>query len=469
MHAPPPAPALPSKAVQLREALKRTFQEQSGMQKAGLVVYGSAKPAACDDIEVMKPVAPVDPSYMKALDGIRPKGMRSVAAALDKAQTLIAPGSRNGMIVLTADGLDNCKGDPCAVARSIKERSPYLKVHVIAIDANAKRSMSALSCVAQITGGQFLPAANESEIDAALDQIASTAPAAPAAPRGAAVISPPSNAGTDTGDAGSSEPRPVPPRTGDPAPVTLTALLADGGLPVTDGIRWRIYDGSPGEGGSYKLVRIIDEGQANLTLDPGEYLVNAAYGRANLTKRLEVWPGKPVTDTFNLNAGGLRISAVQEGGQVISENQVKFEILTEAADQFGARERVVGSVRPGVVIRLNGGLYHIRSTYGDSNARIESDVAVEAGKLTEVTIKHDAGKVTFRLVRTPGGEALADTKWSIQTRDGEVVKESGGAFPAHILAAGTYKVVATHREQEYSQTFVVQSGQAQQVELVIPQ
>jgi hypothetical protein len=250
--------------------------------------------------------------------------------------------------------------------------------------------------------------------------------------------------------------------------VTLTALLADGGLPITEGVHWRIYDGEPADDGTYKLVKAIDEGQAAITLSPGEYLVNAAYGRANLTKKLEVWPGKPVSDMFNLNAGGLRINAILENGQVIADNQVKFELLSEATDQSGNRERVVDNVRPGVVIRLNGGFYHVRSLYGDSNARIESDVAVEAGKLTEVTIKHDGGKVMFRLVHTPGGEALADTKWTIQTKDGEVVKESGGAFPSHILAAGVYRVTATHRDQDYSQMFAVQAGQAQQVEVVMP-
>jgi hypothetical protein len=454
----------------VRESLKRTFEEQSGMLKAGIVAFGSAKPAGCDDIAVVKPVAAVDDSFGKALDAIKPKGMRPLAASLDKANSLIAPGSRNGAIVLIADGYDNCKGDPCAMARTIKEKNPNIKIHAIAVDTNAKRSMSSLSCVAQITGGLFLPAANENDIDTALEQIlGASAGAQPAAPNAKASAPRPAGAGMDAADdAAPAPPRPVPPRTGEPAQVTLTALLADGGLPITEGVHWRIYDGSAADGGNYKLVKAADEGQATFMLTPGEYLVNAAYGRANLTKKLEVWPGKPVNDTFNLNAGGLRINAILENGQVIAENQVKFELLSEATDQSGNRERVVDNVRPGVVIRLNGGFYHIRSLYGDSNARIESDVAVEAGKLTEVTIKHDGGKVTFRLVHTPGGEALADTKWSIQTKDGEVVKESGGAFPSHILAAGVYRVVATHKDQDYTQMFAVQAGQAQQVEVVMP-
>ncbi len=76
------------------------------------------------------------------------------------------------------------------------------------------------------------------------------------------------------------------------------------------------------------------------------------------------------------------------------------------------------------MIRLNAGAYHIVSTYGDANATVRADVTVEPGKITEATVKHAAAPVTFKLVQAAGGEALADTKWSILTTTGDVVKES---------------------------------------------
>ena len=125
------------------------------------------------------------------------------------------------------------------------------------------------------------------------------------------------------------------------------------------------------------------------------------------------------------------------------------------------------NAKPGLVIRLNAGAYHIVSLYGDANATVRADVTVEPGKITEATIKHAAAAMTFKLVQSPGGEALADTQWSILTTTGDVVKENAGALPTHILAVGDYAVVAKHNAESYTSKFSVVSGQAKQIEVVM--
>src|SRR4029078_10681618 len=70
-------------------------------------------------------------------------------------------------------------------------------------------------------------------------------------------------------------------------------------------------------------------------------------------------------------------------------------------------------------------------------------------------------------VQSPGGEALADTQWSILTTTGDVVKENAGALPTHILAVGDYAVVANHNAESYTSKFSVFSGQAKQIEVVM--
>ena len=70
-------------------------------------------------------------------------------------------------------------------------------------------------------------------------------------------------------------------------------------------------------------------------------------------------------------------------------------------------------------------------------------------------------------MQSPGGEALADTQWSILTTTGDVVKESAGALPTHILAVGDYAVVAKHNTESYTSKFSVISGQAKQIEVVM--
>jgi hypothetical protein len=119
-------------------------------------------------------------------------------------------------------------------------------------------------------------------------------------------------------------------------------------------------------------------------------------------------------------------------------------------------------------MRLNEGKYRVHSVYGDANAVIEAVVTVEPGKLTEATVDHQAGKVTFKLVLKPGGEAMADTIWNIFSGDGQLVKRSGGAFPSHVLAAGTYQLKVEHSGQEIAATFAVDAGDKKQVEVVMP-
>jgi hypothetical protein len=48
------------------------------------------------------------------------------------------------------------------------------------------------------------------------------------------------------------------------------------------------------------------------------------------------------------------------------------------------------------------------------------------------------------------------------------VKRSGGAFPSHVLAAGSYEVRVAHGAQEYAAKFAVEAGEKKQVEVVMP-
>jgi hypothetical protein len=252
-----------------------------------------------------------------------------------------------------------------------------------------------------------------------------------------------------------------------PVPVTFKALLTEAGPQVKTGLIWRVFTPQPGTNGARKLVSTHREAMPTAALIPGEYLVNAAYGLSNLTKKIKVESGRSLEETFVLNTGGLKLAAVLAGGAAIPASSVHFDILSDEEDQFGNRHKILDDAKPGVVIRLNAGAYHLVSTYGDANATVRADVTVEPGKITEATVKHTAAPVTFKLVQSPGGEALADTKWSILTTTGDVVKENTGALPTHILAIGDYAVVANHNGESYTSKFSVAPGQPKQIEVVM--
>jgi hypothetical protein len=452
------------KIVVARDMLKSLMEEYEGKLNLGLLAFGSKKANACDDIETLKPVGAIDPkAYAQVLDASKPKGTAAVAGSLAAANAMFkGPGVHS--IIMILDGPDNCKADPCAAARALKQKTPDAIVHVIAFDAQAEEKLQDLSCVAEATGGMFATAISEDELELQLRRAFQLALAGTPASSVARL------AGVAPGAAvppGADGPPPVF-TSSEPGSLKLSAVMADGGQPLANGVVWRVFDAHVGDDGSYRLISTHRDGNPSITMAPGEYLINAAYGRANITKRVTLWPGKSQQDVFNLNAGGLRLYATLAKQPLLSEHALTFDIYSEETDQFGNRLKVISGAKSGVVMRLNGGTYRVHSIYGDSNAVIEADVTVEPGKLTEATIDHQAGKVTFKLVQKPGGEAMADTIWNIYSGDGQLVKRSGGAFPSHVLAAGNYQLKVEHNGKEIAAAFAVEPGDKKQVEVVMP-
>ena len=230
---------------------------------------------------------------------------------------------------------------------------------------------------------------------------------------------------------------------------------------------WRVFQEGGTAAPSRRLVSTHREASPELRLQPGAYVVNAAFGRAHLTRKITVKPGAPANERFVLNAGGLKVDATLESGDALPAGSVLYDIIGDERDQFGNRARIMTGARPGLIIRLNAGIYHIVSTYGDANATVRADVTVEAGKLTNATVAHAAARVTFKLVQRAGGHALAETQWVLQTPGGEPVKESAGALPSHTLAPGSYTVIAKSGGQSYRRDFAVQAGDVVEVEVVM--
>jgi hypothetical protein len=258
------------------------------------------------------------------------------------------------------------------------------------------------------------------------------------------------------------------PVTGEPnAHINLLALLTADGQQIDQGIVWRLYsdDGSIPKGQT-KLLMTLSEPSPTVQLKPGDYIVNAAFGRADVTRKIKVTAGETMSEKFVLNAGGLRVKVTVDG-TAPSPNAAAFDIYSGERDQSDNRTKVVGAAKPGVVVRLNAGIYRIVSTYGDANATVEADVTVEAGKLTEATVAHSAARVTFKLVARLGGEALPDTQWTVQTREGQVVKRSVGALPTHILAPGTYTIFGKSGNKTYKRDFTIAAGENTQVEVLM--
>ncbi|WP_027145021.1 hypothetical protein [Mesorhizobium sp. WSM3626] len=246
--------------------------------------------------------------------------------------------------------------------------------------------------------------------------------------------------------------------------ITLSAQLTNKGTDITRGLVWRVFK-PEAVNGKLPMVASAHGGSAVFQLEPGSYLVHASYGRAGATKRITV--GKEAKrESLVLDAGGLKLDAVLSGGVRIPPKKLRFSIYEGTADANGDRALVIPDVEPNSVVRLNAGIYHVVSTYGAVNAVIRSDIRVEAGKLTEATVEHHAAEITMKLVREAGGEAIADTSWSLLNESGDPIKETVGAFASMVLAEGDYTIIAKNRDRIYQKDFTVVGGQNQEIEVL---
>jgi hypothetical protein len=246
--------------------------------------------------------------------------------------------------------------------------------------------------------------------------------------------------------------------------ITLAAKLTEESPDIGRGLVWRVFAPQPDAEGKLPLVASAQGGTSVFQLEPGSYLIHAAFGRAGATKRITVGR-EPLRESLVLEAGGLKLDAILSGGVRIPPQKLKFSIYEAEVDVRGERALIIPDVSPNTVVRLNAGTYHVVSTYGAVNAVIRADIRVEAGKLTEALVEHRAAQLTMKLVREEGGEAIADTAWSVLTDSGDIVRENVGAFASMVLAEGNYTAVAKNRDRIYQRDFAVIAGRNQDVEV----
>ncbi|MDB5621690.1 MAG: hypothetical protein JWR39_253 [Devosia sp.] len=247
-----------------------------------------------------------------------------------------------------------------------------------------------------------------------------------------------------------------------PQPVTLSAKITQDGALVPEGLVWRIFETAPDANGELALVAKSEEGTANLELAPGDYVVHIAYGRAQISDTVTVVAGAN-EKTFVLDAGALRLNAAVAGDIPITPGLLTFDILLEEA---GGSVPIVEGLTPNDIVTLNSGTYHVVSHFGTINAEVRADLRVEAGQLTDATLYHHASQVAFKLVSEPGGEAIADVEWTVQSSDGTELFTDLGAFPSTVLAEGDYIVLAKIGDQVFDRNFQVQAGAGQEVEVL---
>ncbi len=257
--------------------------------------------------------------------------------------------------------------------------------------------------------------------------------------------------------------------------VSLSAVYAPGDpQPIRSGLNWRVFDARADGDGVHALVAESTQAAPTFSLEDGDYIVHVACGLAGVAKPITV-NGGPLTQKVTMNAGGLKISGLL-GDVPIPPARLNIQIYLPDRNDPEAK-LILPNLKEGETECLPEGAYHIVSKLLDAtpgattptNSTVYADFKVQAGKLTSGALRHRAATMTLKLVNVSGGEALANTSFSILTPGGDVIREMIGAFPSLLLAEGEYVAIARHDSKTYQATFKVLSNQDRDVEVLAQQ
>ncbi len=243
-------------------------------------------------------------------------------------------------------------------------------------------------------------------------------------------------------------------------------------------IHWRVFADQADAQGHHAMVATSNEATPTLTLPQGTYIIHAALDLASAVRRVTV-TGQASSERLILNAGALRVVGLL-GDKPINPAKLAISIFVPESGNSEAK-LVLAGAKAGDLIALPEGNYHVVSTLLDTagyagaqksgvgnktNSVVSADLKVQAGKLTDATLRHRSAVMTLKLVTDTGGEALANTAFTILTPGGDVIRELIGAFPSLVLAEGEYVAIARHDSKTYQTIFKVSSTLDRDIEVL---
>jgi Ca-activated chloride channel homolog len=149
-------------------------------QELGLMAYGHRVKGDCSDIELMVPPAKgTGPEISARVKAMKFLGKTPLSEAVRQAAEALRYGEEPATVVLVTDGLETCNADPCALGRELEASGLNFTAHVIGFGLTQAEGAQ-VACLAEETGGRYLPASDAKGLAEALAQTVRAEPAAPA-------------------------------------------------------------------------------------------------------------------------------------------------------------------------------------------------------------------------------------------------------------------------------------------------
>ncbi|MGP5143631.1 VWA domain-containing protein [Vreelandella alkaliphila] len=171
-----------SKIEIARDVLTGLVNDWDKDTNLGLVAYGHRSKGDCTDIETLIAPGPLHKSdFIETVNVIKPVGKTPISAAVQQAAELMSYRDSSSTVVLISDGVETCNADPCALSAELAKQGMNFTAHVVGFDLKEEENAN-LSCIAENTGGVFVPASNAAELHGALDQVQSAMDLKPVTP-----------------------------------------------------------------------------------------------------------------------------------------------------------------------------------------------------------------------------------------------------------------------------------------------
>jgi Ca-activated chloride channel family protein len=417
-----------TKIASARSAVHTLLESWPPARKLGLMVYGHRRKGDCTDIETVAPVGAIDAAAIgKAVDDLSPKGKTPIADSLLKAASDLKSTESAATILLISDGIETCGGDPCAVAKALKESGVNFTAHVVGFDVTDPAAKAQLQCIADVSGGIYRDAADADGLKDALEETAGAQGGTAKKPEAAA---------EDDG-------------------MTLVARLrlgpdSDPLVGYTTAIGWSVKGAAGGDEVTGGVGAVLEKQVA-----AGDYVVHAEYGNATGEAKATVTEGKKTTVDVVLNAGRVVSEAAQAGipGSASRDwGQLMWKVF-----KAGETDYLVYSYDPVPVFVLPEGSYVLR-VEKDELATAEKSFEVKAGDELNVGLQLIAGTLKFSAPDSyivfidkaePAGEQVA----ALDLREGEKA-----------ITPGNYVLRVTYRDgPDKTSSFTIKNGETTEV------
>lgn len=232
----------------------------------------------------------------------------------------------------------------------------------------------------------------------------------------------------------------------------LTARLTEDGPILERSISWSIRTAAGGK------VYASESGSVDISVPPGDYVVDAVYGAARVSQHVSLPQGSRLMASFILNAGGLTVSSRMDS-EALPPARPRVRVFALEGKDEG--RLVAASADPGEIIRLPAGRYRVESRLAAGNAAAVTDVTVKPGVVSEVDVTVKAGLARLSFVGSP----TAKVNWAVEDRSGTQVALRDGLTANLLLTPGNYRAVAAVGGEELTATFRIGAGQTRDIML----